>query len=149
MLWLPDFFYYGILQRNYQKITMKWSFANNILCKIVLLLHDSLTTRSIPKDPVYSFIKVEYYTIFNIKTSHLRNEFNFCNVHGIMNTSGLLQSKRSSLGFIYFARDPKYSWLGMGFTYFARDLKYSWLGFTYFARDPKYSWFHEYFRIWI
>ena len=24
---------------------------------------------------------------------HLRNEFNFWNVHGIMNTSGLLQSK--------------------------------------------------------
>ena len=24
---------------------------------------------------------------------YLRNEFNFCNVHGIMNTSGLLQSK--------------------------------------------------------
>ena len=24
---------------------------------------------------------------------HLRNEFNFWNVHGIMNTSGLVQSK--------------------------------------------------------
>ena len=26
---------------------------------------------------------------------HLTNEFNFCNVHGIVNTSGLLQSKWS------------------------------------------------------
>ena len=26
---------------------------------------------------------------------HLRNEFNFLNVHGIMNTSGLLQSRAS------------------------------------------------------
>ena len=31
--------------------------------------------------------------------SHLRNEFDFWNVHGIMNNSGLLQSKW----------DPKYS----------------------------------------
>ena len=29
----------------------------------------------------------------------LRNEFGFWNVHGIMNTLGLLQSKRSSKGF--------------------------------------------------
>ena len=36
---------------------------------------------------------------------YLRNEFNFCNVHGIMNTSGLLQSKRS----LNFERDPNYS----------------------------------------
>ena len=28
---------------------------------------------------------------------HLRNEFNFWNVHGIMNTSGLLQSKLLTL----------------------------------------------------
>ena len=27
------------------------------------------------------------------ENSHLRNEFNFWSVHGIMNTSGLLQSK--------------------------------------------------------
>ena len=37
------------------------------------------------------------------KTKYLRNEFNFWNVHGIMNTSGLLQSK------CYFAKDLKYS----------------------------------------
>ena len=36
---------------------------------------------------------------------YLRNEFEFWNVHGIMNTSGLLQSKC----FTYFARGPKYS----------------------------------------
>ena len=33
---------------------------------------------------------------------HLRNEFNFWYVHGIMNTPGLLQSSHE-------ARDPKYS----------------------------------------
>ena len=31
--------------------------------------------------------------------NYLRNEFNFCKVHGIMNTSGLLRSKCSSKGF--------------------------------------------------
>ena len=30
---------------------------------------------------------------------HLRNEFNFWNVHGIMNTSGLLHSKLIQKGF--------------------------------------------------
>ena len=33
---------------------------------------------------------------------YLRNKFNFGSVHGIKNTSGLLQSN--------FARDQKYSW---------------------------------------
>ena len=28
-----------------------------------------------------------------LNRKHLRNEFNFWNVHGIMNTSGLVQSK--------------------------------------------------------
>ena len=37
---------------------------------------------------------------------HLRNECNFWKGRGIMNTSGLLQSKR---GFTNFARDTKYS----------------------------------------
>ena len=45
---------------------------------------------------------IEY--IWNIKalgpvSSSLRTEFDFWNVHGIMNTSGLLQSKRSPKGF--------------------------------------------------
>ena len=31
---------------------------------------------------------------------YLRNEFDFWNVHGIMNTSGLLQSKLSPKGFM-------------------------------------------------
>ena len=34
------------------------------------------------------------------KSKNLRNEFDFWNVHGIMNTLGLLQN---------FAKDPKYS----------------------------------------
>ena len=41
------------------------------------------------------FIAVLISVIFHsvVHTRHLRNEFNFWNVHGIMNTSGLLQSK--------------------------------------------------------
>ena len=31
--------------------------------------------------------------IFSLPSIYLRNEFEFWNVHGIMNTSGLLQSK--------------------------------------------------------
>ena len=38
-------------------------------------------------------------------TSHLRNEFNFWKIHGMMNTSGLVQSGLH----VNFARDPKYS----------------------------------------
>ena len=38
----------------------------------------------------------------------LRNELDFWNVHGILNTSGLLQL---GLHLINFARDPKYSWI--------------------------------------
>ena len=55
--------------------------------------------------------------------SYLRNEFNLWNVHGIMNTSDLLQSKWSLKGFM---------WLHVNF-----------------ARDPKYSWFHEHSKNWI
>ena len=43
-----------------------------------------------------NYTKNLYYVLY------LRNEFNFWNVHGIMNTSGLVQS-------VNFARDPKYS----------------------------------------
>ena len=40
----------------------------------------------------------------------LRNEFDFWNVHGIMNTLGLLQSKREAKGLrVNFARLPKKS----------------------------------------
>ena len=40
----------------------------------------------------------------------LRNEFNFWNVHEIMNTSGLLQSVSQSRRIcVNFARDSKYS----------------------------------------
>ena len=37
---------------------------------------------------------------------HLRNECNFWKVYGIMNTSGLMQSKGLHVNFV---RDPKYS----------------------------------------
>ena len=42
----------------------------------------------------------------NLKV-HLRNEFDFCKVHGIKNTSGLLQSKLTCT--VNFARYLKYS----------------------------------------
>ena len=38
---------------------------------------------------------------------YLRKKVNFWNVHGIMNTSGLLQSNRSFGLHFNFARDPK------------------------------------------
>ena len=39
--------------------------------------------------------------------SHLRNEFNFWNVHAIMNTSGLLQSKWSPMGFMLTLQETR------------------------------------------
>ena len=69
---------------------------------------------------------------------HLRKGFNFWNVHGIMNTSGLLQS---TWGFTYFAWDPKWS--------IHDSMNIPKIGgFTYFARDLKYSWFHEHSKNW-
>ena len=41
---------------------------------------------------------------------HLRNIFNSGNVHGIMNTSGLLQSKWFALH-VNFARDQIQNWI--------------------------------------
>ena len=38
------------------------------------------------------FLKRSYKLMFKLDV-HLRNEFNFWNVHGIMNISGLVQSK--------------------------------------------------------
>ena len=50
-------FYHGILQRNYRKMTIKWSFSYNSFVKFPLYKHDSLVTLSIPMDPKYSVIK--------------------------------------------------------------------------------------------
>ena len=36
MLWLPFFFYYEILQRNYREITISWSFSYNFFVKLAL-----------------------------------------------------------------------------------------------------------------
>ena len=56
---------------------VKLSFSYNSFVKRFLYYTITLfITKSIPVDP-----------------KHLRNEFNFWNVHGIMNTLGLLQSK--------------------------------------------------------
>ena len=41
---------------------------------------------------------------YSVSRQYLRKEFNFWNVHGIMNTSGLLIGLH-----VNFARDPKYS----------------------------------------
>ena len=38
---------------------------------------------------VLSIFGLQFYIVFTV---YLRNEFQFWNVHGIMNTSGLLQS---------------------------------------------------------
>ena len=47
-------------------------------------------------------------TLHCLNVLYVRNEFNFWNVHGIMYTSGLLQSEAPSLH-VNFARDSKYS----------------------------------------
>ena len=40
-------------------------------------------------------------------TRYLRNEFDFGKIHGIMNTSGLLQSKWSLKGFMLTLRETQ------------------------------------------
>ena len=59
----------------------------------------------------------------------LRNEFNFWNVHGIMNTSGLVPEGLH----VTFARDPKYSWL--------HELSKKWIYYLYlhFILSVKYQ----------
>ena len=58
---------------------------------------------------------------------HLRNEFDFWKVHGIMNTSGLLQSKRETRNFMFTLQET-------------RSIHDSMFGFhVNFARDPRYS----------
>ena len=50
------------------------------------------------------------YEMVNIEgraEGHLRNEFNFWNVHGIMNTSGLVQSKWSPKGFTFTLQETR------------------------------------------
>ena len=41
MLRLQNFFFRGILQSNYRKMTMEWSFSYNFFCKIVLFYNTS------------------------------------------------------------------------------------------------------------
>ena len=36
MLWLPIFLYPGIFQKNYRKMTIKWSFSENSFVKLSL-----------------------------------------------------------------------------------------------------------------
>ena len=42
-------------------------------------------------------VRVKILRTANMFLNYLRNEFNFWNVHGIMNTSGLLQSNFASV----------------------------------------------------
>ena len=49
---------HGILQRNYRKMTIKWSFSYNSFVKVYLYQQDSLITWSISMDPKQSVIKV-------------------------------------------------------------------------------------------
>ena len=44
-------------------------------------------------------LKARNFFICRYFSVYIRNEFNFWNVHGIMNTSGLVQSKLSPKGF--------------------------------------------------
>ena len=44
---------------------------------------------------LYRFSLSSYFVLTTLILAYLRNEFNFWNVHGIMNTSGLLQETRS------------------------------------------------------
>ena len=65
---------------------------------------------------------------------HLRNEFNFWNVHGIMNISGLLQSKLSPKGVTLTLQEtrsshdsmniPKIEFVFFIFTFYYKYLKY-------------------------
>ena len=50
---------------------------------------------------------VDTYQMFSSVWYHLRNEFDFRNVHGIMNTSGLLQSKWSPKGFMLTLQETR------------------------------------------
>ena len=61
MLWLPKYLYHAILQRDYRKMTIKWSFSYYSFVKLPpFKKHDSLITRSIHMDPKYSVIKGLY-----------------------------------------------------------------------------------------
>ena len=72
------------------------------------IMHSSVHGHSKNEIP-FSNLKVKLQTMIKLlhvtcwsgfkRFDHLRNEFNFWNVHGIMNTSGLVQSKWSPKGF--------------------------------------------------
>ena len=63
--------------------------------------NNAIDVEDIKNDIFFLFMKDIIQTDLPLKTTHVsfKNEFNFWNVHGIMNTSGLLQSKRSPSGF--------------------------------------------------
>ena len=64
---------------------------SNVICRQVKLSHDM-------RKQAYAFVLTTNFkpyksTLFITTLFVLRNEFNFWNVHGNMNTSGLVQSK--------------------------------------------------------
>ena len=48
----PNFFHHGHLQRNYRKMTIKWSFSYNSFVKLSLYITIHLLIRSIYLDPI-------------------------------------------------------------------------------------------------
>ena len=78
------------------------SCSENVVC-LFCLLHILKCTLEFIMEANTLSSQIWVCTVCNIGYQvHLRNEFDFWKVHGIMNTLGLLQSKK-------FARDPKYS----------------------------------------
>ena len=51
---VSQFFYHGILQRNYRKMTIKWSFSYSF---VKLSLYNKIDLQPIPKDLKHSAIK--------------------------------------------------------------------------------------------
>ena len=58
-----------------------------------LILRQRFPENNFPERNLMSPNQEQFYQPFQLIDIHLRNKFNFWNVHGIMNTSGLLQSK--------------------------------------------------------
>ena len=67
------------------------------------------------------------------------NKFNFWSVHGIMNTSALLQSSEAFGLHLLCKRPEVFMNPSTSLTLQETRSIHDSIGFTYFARDPKYS----------
>ena len=97
-----QFFYHGILQSNYRKMAMKWSFSNNLFVNLTLYNMVSFKTQSIPQTsrkrqirhiftPTFGFVCIHFlqgiliYPIFfllkllkNTWRQQRESKFGFC-----------------------------------------------------------------------